>query len=260
MISNELPTSGPSDEPTPIPKIKGPAEMPRYRVRVRFSKEGSLRFISHNDLLRLWDRMLRRTGLPLKSSEGFHTKTRLSSPLSLAVGIAGVEEIIDLEFTRACSAEEVADLLAKEVPLGLGIVSVHVLTNAEARMPVTLVEYICDFGTGFCESEIEARIQTLLAGSSWVVCRQAPGKPDKQVDIRPYIDNIVATPTGLIVRLHVRAGATARPEEVLEALGTGGARRDGRCAVTRSRVILGPRSNPTEPSATHGDEAVRKES
>ncbi len=260
MISNESPTSELSADPAPTPKIKGPAEMPRYRVRVRFSKSGPLRFISHNDLLRLWDRMLRRTGLPLKSSEGFHTKTRLSSPLSLAVGIEGREEIIDLEFTRACSAEEVADLLAKEVPAGLGIVSVHVLSNAEARMLVTLVEYTCDFGDDFSKSEIEGRIQSLLAGSSWVVCRRAPGKPDKQVDIRPYIDNIVATPTGLVVRLHVHAGATARPEEVLEALGIGGARREGRCAVTRSRVILGQRSNPTKSSATHGEAAVRKES
>jgi radical SAM-linked protein len=262
MISNDLPDAPATANPDPAepPRVKGPAEMPRYRVRVRFSKTGLLRFISHNDLMRLWDRMLRRTGLPLRSTEGFHAKTRLSSPLSLAVGFEAADEIIDLEFTRACSADEVAELLRGQLPEGLGIVSASVLTTAEARQAVTQVEYHCAYAEEFSLRDVEAKARELLSSTSWFVCRRAPGKPDRRVDIRPYIDNIAATEKSITILLHVQAGTTARPEEVLEALGWEGARRDARWAVTRSRVILGPRPKPTDPPAAHGERAVRTES
>jgi radical SAM-linked protein len=254
---------GTGTESTVPAKVKGPAEMPRYRVRIRFSKTGSLRFISHNDLLRLWDRMLRRTGLPLRSSEGFHQKTRLSSPLSLAVGLQATDEIIDLEFTKPCSAEEVSALLKAEAPEGLGIMSADVLTTAQAREQVTQVEYLCEFAKGFVKSTVEDRLKELLASSSWVVIRTAPGKPDRQIDIRPFIDNIAATDNGVVMLMHVHAGASARPQEVLEVLGLAGLYRDGDGVVTRRRVILGSPIKPTratEPPAAHGAIAVRTES
>ncbi|MBY0587384.1 TIGR03936 family radical SAM-associated protein [bacterium] len=259
MTSNELgdaPMTDPAEEPALPPKVKGPAEMPRYRVRIRFSKTGPLRFISHNDLLRLWDRMLRRTGLPIRSSEGFHQKTRLSSPLSLAVGLEAMEEIIDLEFTRPCSAEEVAELVKAEAPDGLGIVSADILSVTQARQQVTQVEYACEFASLFPKTEVEGRLLELMTSSSRIVCRQAPGKPDRHVDIRPFIDNIAATDRGLVILLHVRGGTTARPQEVLQVLGLGDPYQTGQVAITRRRVIMGTPPKPTDPSAAHGPLAV----
>jgi len=71
--------------------------MARHKVRIRFRKAGDLRMVSHHDLMRCFARMLRRAALPFRSSEGFHPKPRLSFPLSLALGIVGCEEVVDLE-------------------------------------------------------------------------------------------------------------------------------------------------------------------
>ncbi|HEX3724775.1 MAG TPA: TIGR03936 family radical SAM-associated protein, partial [Pirellulales bacterium] len=63
--------------------------MVRQRVRIRFRKQGDLRLLGHRDLLRAWERLLRRTGLELRMSAGFHPRPKINFPSALAVGIAG---------------------------------------------------------------------------------------------------------------------------------------------------------------------------
>ena len=67
--------------------------MVRQRVRICFSKQDDLRWLSHRDLMRTWERLLRRAEVPLGMSEGFHPKPRMNFPSALAVGIAGLDEV-----------------------------------------------------------------------------------------------------------------------------------------------------------------------
>ena len=66
--------------------------MIRQRARIRFRKEGDLRLIGHRDLVRAVERTLRRAGVQLSMSEGFHPKARLNFPSALSVGITGEDE------------------------------------------------------------------------------------------------------------------------------------------------------------------------
>src|SRR5579859_4762447 len=61
----------------------------RDKVRLRIRKDGSLRWLSHHDLLRTFERMLRRSGLPFRSSQGFHPHPRIVFALSLPLGVIG---------------------------------------------------------------------------------------------------------------------------------------------------------------------------
>ena len=72
----------------------------RHRARITFRKHGDLRFIGHRDLVRVFERMLRRTGVGLALSQGFHPKAKLSFPLALAVGIEGARELLEVEFSE----------------------------------------------------------------------------------------------------------------------------------------------------------------
>ena len=69
------------------------------RIRTRFRKTGELKAISHLDLMRTFERALRRTGLPLRMSEGFNPRPRLSFPAALPVGIEGLNEIMEFDLT-----------------------------------------------------------------------------------------------------------------------------------------------------------------
>src|SRR5262252_1618237 len=99
------------------------------KIRLRFRKDAALRLVSHHDLLRCFERMLRRAALPFHSSEGFHPKPRFVFALSLPLGIVGCEEVVELELDEPIPPDEVhARLVAHTVP-GLEILSVRRLES-----------------------------------------------------------------------------------------------------------------------------------
>ena len=102
--------------------------MVRQRLRIRFRKQGNLRLIGHRDLVRSLERLFRRAGLRLAMSEGFHPKPRMSFPSALALGIEGLDEVMELQLAEPCTAEELLERLeSHEIP-GLSFRSVEVLS------------------------------------------------------------------------------------------------------------------------------------
>ena len=83
---------------------------------MRFCKQGDLRLIGHRDLMRCLERVFRRAGLPLAMSQGFHPKPRMTFPLALAVGIEGIDEVMELELAESYTAEEVLGRLSPHAP------------------------------------------------------------------------------------------------------------------------------------------------
>jgi radical SAM-linked protein len=71
------------------------------KTRLRFSKTGELRLVSHRDLMKFFERALRRANLPVHVSQGFHPMPRMVFALSLGLGIVGLDEVLELEFTEA---------------------------------------------------------------------------------------------------------------------------------------------------------------
>src|SRR5947209_15385925 len=99
--------------------------MVRDKLRIRFRKHRDLRLISHHDLMRCFERMLRRAALPFHATEGFNPKPRMAFALSLALGIVGCEEVLELELDAWLSPEEIHERLTRQAPAGLEILSVR---------------------------------------------------------------------------------------------------------------------------------------
>jgi len=70
--------------------------MPLDKVRIRFRKSGDLRLVSHLDLMRSLERLLRRAMLPFRRTEGFHPTPRLVLAQSLPLGVVGHNEVLEL--------------------------------------------------------------------------------------------------------------------------------------------------------------------
>lgn len=216
----------------------------REKVRIRFRKDGSLRFVSHNDLMRCWDRLFRRANLPVRCSEGFHPKPRISSPLSLALGIIGVEELIEVELTLPLSLETIHTRLTDQSVAGLTILAVT-RHPARERTEVVAVEYTCPLPIGTLLGPVEERRDSILASPTYRLTRKIPGKPDREIDLRPALEEIRICESEVLVRLRVVTGGTARIEEVLDALGLGQIVADG-AVLSRSRVELATVCSGTE--------------
>ena len=98
---------------------------PRYRINFTFSKKGTLRFISHLDLMRLFMRALRRADLPLKLTEGFSPHPKFSIKRALKLGLESDNEEASIILKEEVSPEEFRQRLQKQLPQGIEIKDVQ---------------------------------------------------------------------------------------------------------------------------------------
>ena len=112
----------------------------RERVRLRFAKRGDARFLSHHDLMRAWEMALRRSGLPVRVTEGFNPRFRLSMPLALGLGIASEDEILEIELDGWTPAEELKSRLAPQLSPGIELIDLDLVAPGQ-KGQVAWVEY-----------------------------------------------------------------------------------------------------------------------
>ncbi len=79
------------------------------KVRLRFAKRGDLRLVSHHDLLRCLERMLRRAQVPIAQTQGFNPRPKITFALALGLGIESLCEIVDLELAEPLEPAELLD-------------------------------------------------------------------------------------------------------------------------------------------------------
>jgi radical SAM family uncharacterized protein/radical SAM-linked protein len=125
--------------PPALPQC-APASERVCRLRIGFAKTGSLALISHLDLLRLLERALRRTGLPVSFTGGFHPLPRLQVALALPLGVEGLGEWLDLEFTETVEPATVRALLQRQLPPGLQLLSASEVPSFAPSLSRELLE------------------------------------------------------------------------------------------------------------------------
>ena len=210
------------------------AQTIRQFFRLRFSKQGDVRFASHHDMMRVFERVLRRAALPLAMSRGFNPRPQISLPAPLSVGIAGQSEVVDFELAEWIRPDEVAARLERQMPKGIRLESLCNLPSRGDRRPRQF-SYLVPLlvGHGLSPEDLEA----LLQQDEVPVERSRRGEA-RRVDIRPFIGRLRLGKDELHLLLHVTDAGTARPEEVLAALGCRPGMHYLRGAIERTRVNL----------------------
>ena len=207
--------------------------MIRFRFRLRFRKREDLRWISHHDLVRTVERWLRRAGLPLRRSEGFHPKPKLSFSSALALGIAALDEVMEFELTDPVGVDELRQRLDRTALPGLEVAELRALAPDETKAQVRRVTYELPIPSA-CRLPLVEQISQLQASSTYWF--QRVGSPDP-VDLRAGLDQLEFHDGKLRFRLAADQPRSARPREVLEALGVAQLESEG-CCLTRTCVEL----------------------
>ena len=194
--------------------------MVRQRARIRYRKQGDLRLLGHQDLTHVWERLFRRAGVRMCMSEGFHPRPKMNLPSALALGVVGLDEVVEVDFDHPADAPLARgdELLAQwlpQCPVGLVINSIEMLA---ADVPSADV----------CQATLEIpvpperlavlsqRVAELLDAPTVIVAR---GPEAKRVDLRPHIVSLELLDARLRVRLRVGNEGSVRPRELLEVLG-----------------------------------------
>jgi radical SAM-linked protein len=184
------------------------------RVLLRFSKEGETRFLSHHDLMRLFERAVRRAELPLRMTQGFNPHPKLSILLALPLGAEADEEPVEIQLERPIPARDVLERLNAQLPPGIRIVEAEEVATGTKPRPSGMV-YRVHLPDPGCD--LQARAAAFLAEENVIVERESP-KGRRTIDLRPAVTGLVVDGTTLILELAVGQAGTPKPAEVVEAL------------------------------------------
>jgi radical SAM-linked protein len=201
------------------------SQVPVQRLRVWFAKGDALKYISHLDLTRTWERIFRRAMLPVAHSQGFNPRPRFQIAAALPVGVTGGAELLDLWLTESWKPEDVLLRLRATVPDGMQALAVE---EVDLRSP-SLQSQVCaaDYRAVVHSEErvegIRTRVRALLDAPTLLRQRHHKGKV-QSYDLRPLIQAIDVEAAGgasvlLTMRLQANPQGAGRPDEVLDALG-----------------------------------------
>ena len=188
----------------------------KYRYRVVFAKNGDMRFIGHLDLQQLLERALRRSGLPLRYSQGFSPKVRLNLASALPLGFTSSAEMMDFWLEQPMEPSLIQQQLNSALPTGIRILSVTEVSNDFPSLQASLkaAEYKVSFKAGVDVSAVCANLEELLNEPNLIVTRR-----NKQFDLKPLVEALDREGDALYLRLSNRPEASARPDELLAMLG-----------------------------------------
>jgi radical SAM-linked protein len=173
--------------------VKGGAQFP---VRLHYTKRGKVRWISHRDVARAFERAFRIAALPLAFTEGFSPRPKVSFGLALSTGYESDAEYLDVEFAAEIDLDWLPATVSDALPIGIDIVDAAVLVErAPALMDaVTSVEWCVavaeDDGSPIEPARFAAAVDDALASPTLPVARRRKGR-DVVEDVKPVITRII---------------------------------------------------------------------
>ena len=184
-----------------------------------------MKFVSHLDIMRLWQRALNRAGISLAYSEGFNPHPRISLAAPLAVGVTSEAELMDIILTKSASPHFFTDAVSQQLPPGVEILQVYpiALNMPSLQSQVRYAEYKVELETEKGQKDIESAITSLLALKHLPWQHQRDTGP-RSYDLRALIDDLwlIDWHNGhciLGMRLRCDNSGSGRPEQVTAALG-----------------------------------------
>jgi radical SAM-linked protein len=248
--------------PAPPPARRVPTPV-RERVRIKYAKRGPLVALSHLETMHAMLRALRRAGLPLAWSQGFHPKPKVSLGPALPVGVASECEMIDVELCGAADPSEVASRLGPRLPDGLPLLDVQRLPpGAESIAAATrAVHYLIEFPReNWTEAALLARVEAFHAAEHLTLRRESPpggrghggqkiaATRKREIDLKEIVTHLAVEGAARVAfSLRADPSGSARPSEVLAAVfGDGGAAPEG-AKILKEGVSI---------ARTNGDRAV----
>lgn len=189
----------------------------KQRILLRFSKKGLLRFISHRDLMALLERAFRRARVPLVLSQGFNPRPRISFPLALGLGVQGCREVLEVQLQGWSNPPRLVETLQAVLPEGVAIQGFEYCHGGKFK--ACRASYRIELPQPPSDTE-RKQLTDLNQRTTIPVTRCRPDKPDRNIDLRPFLDQVCIDRDGSIrFEAVVTPDGTLRPQEVLQAAG-----------------------------------------
>lgn len=201
-------------------------------VLVKFGIRGSLRFLSHAETLRVFQRACVRAGIEIQYTEGFNPHPKLSLPLPRTVGVESEDDLLYLKvYTKQrtgnqstasispIDCDEFKNKLSEQLPQGCQLLTVS-LSKDKTPLQPTSATYILPVKKEHTNEKLKAAIKRLLASESLTLQRWTDEKriKSKIVDVRGFLNSIRIDEGAIIVECRVSSAGSIRVDEILKLL------------------------------------------
>ena len=186
------------------------------RLRLRTTKLGKVRFTSHRDAARIWERGLRRAALPIAATEGFTPRPKVSFGLALPTGAESISEYVDIELRSDAGDVDLDELpprLSAALPVGFDVLVVAEREPGSASLQEAVTSCTWELFSPVLGGDDHLAARRLLGADELVLERERKGKRSAD-DVRPMILDVRPDPAGdrLVVDL-ATVGRALRPAE-----------------------------------------------
>ena len=212
------------------------------RALIRFGKQPRLRFISHLDLQRFFQRAVNRTGLPIAWSQGFNPHPVMSFGSALALGWTSEYEVLDIKLSAPMGRKRTEDAIRAALPEDLPVLEVRMVDDRHPA-PMALVR-MSDYSvrlTGADEAKVIEQIPAFLAREE-VLAMKKTKSGEKQVDIRPMVVALEPVEDGFRARLMLTEQSTLKPDLLVRVLAEQAGVEPPEAAIHRT-LLLGLNEN-----------------
>lgn len=187
-------------------------------IRIKFTKEGTMKFIGHLDLIRNFQRVFKKSEFPIAFSEGFNPHPIMSIGAPLSVGITSEAEYLDAKITKDIDINYQINNLNKHTPDGINIINIVILPE-KAKSAMALIDaakYEIDIQNVDIDNDM---LNKLMSQDEIIIQKKNKKNVIKDIDIKPGILNVAMASTNTLLLL-VATGSrlNIKPQIVLESL------------------------------------------
>ena len=196
---------------------KGRGKTVNYRINYEIT--GSLAFLSHLEVMRLWQRAMLRSHLPIAWSNGFNPRPKLSLGPARNVGVEGLSEYLDAEFNGIVKSGELVEKLNGILPEGVRILKAREIPAGTKMLEAVINEavYKVTFLNGM-PADASEKVKALMDSEQCLYLRKSP-TGEKEIDLRSYLSGIDLKGDTMFLSVKTGTSGSLRVAELLTVLG-----------------------------------------
>ena len=189
------------------------------KVRIKFKKYGPMKFIGHLDIMRYFQKSMRRAEIDIAYSTGFSPHQIMSFAAPLGVGLCSEGEYFDIELSSHNGSENMKNALNRVMVPGIEIVSIKELSdqNANAMACVAAAKYDISLKDGILTEKIKKQAEQFFNQSTILVTKQTK-KNEISIDLKSHIYEYKVTENGFKLFVDASSSGNIKPTLVMEAL------------------------------------------
>lgn len=191
------------------------------KIRIKFTKQGAMKFIGHLDVMRYFQKVMRKADVDIRYSEGFSPHQIMSFAAPLGVGMTGAGEYVDIEVHSTDSSSEMLRRINGAMVEGFTAVSYRRLPDdaGNAMSIVAAADYTVSFRQGQEPKDWTVFCDTLngFLDSDEILVLKKTKKGEAEVNIRPMIYEIRICDHSIFLKIATGSAANLRPEMVIGA-------------------------------------------